>query len=1715
MVKTMKRMSFFCFLSGLILVLIFHQPIITSLASWFLRAYSNSKWGKPLEYEQLQWNGHQLVLLHPQFKNDISFAAERMILGFHFNWRKRHLSIDVEIEQPHWHMATPLSSRWNNWEKLLKQEKKWIKTSSNLHIRTALFSWISEDSNLHKLHFDLETNSQEGGAIQVYFDPQNHNSNYLILNALSKLKAMEIKCSCQQVDCFSLFALTKFLGIDSTPWLITSGKLQGQLTALFPGIKRPHLEGELMIEQLAFCQREKALEGKIEQARLKLEKNSIAYESSDPVPTFIGQIDILKPASFAYYYAAPSWSIDQIEGSIQLNSLETAFINLNAKGGNADHFSNWKLQGEANLNAQRSLNLNLTLFCASIGKPEGKIHLSFQQPQRGYKHAEIQLEKVSYGECGFLQTLLATFWPKLEQFKLEQGELNALVEATVTDRGVRELQIKQFEASHLCSKFKRWNAICYFNQIKGHGKIDLGNQDFWQSIDAGLHLEDGNIQFDGMSPHVPMNDIQAHLIIQNGCIDHSLVTLQLAGLKGKMDVEWGKHKQLLTFKLDGVVQDLASFLPKALQGGLRQHFYDNRLMVLANIKRQNQQIELGGTFHIERADTHQMDLIHFGCELKKMGKDANFKLVPSGWFYAHHLPLEKFLSPFIFRNGVLCMKGEGEFKGSFDDQQVTIKYDAENLKLENENLLIEVKQLHSPIPGQLVGSHQIDLNSYSHQGALPIQQASYFEKNTGLIFQDIQGLVAFKDQVIRILPVETYCNGVYFAGALEFDYSDPAPGVFDLKVHCPTFSGKVSQIQHLLAHLEQPSLLNKIPLEGEILAKEEGIILDFNFVPKDYTLRGNIKGAVVDGSLPFESADMALKGIYMDVDYHHQPQLLEFSDIQGTLLVGKPRRVEEYLFTGQHIRLHHLSKPDIELDIAVNDHEKELLRLVGYTREEEPNLSYLYLDQTLSHVSCIYPHVWKCCLKDWSHIEQFEFRSQFSLAVLLQDLKRFRQTGLLFLSHSLIDKMTQFLPIEGQGSCVIQSYPDQSYTYQLEGLHITRDASSEHHALLKGSKQDKKWIIEQLQWDDLTAYAELQQTTDKWKIPFLGLNDGQTLLLGLEGDFNPDEAVLRAKLNFCDINLAKVDRYEALQAFTKKWWPKGYLKATGNIEWAILPVDLWEGLKVSLQAEVENLAFRDYSLKGLRPFQIDIQGKRSFCLQNARFAFFPKNDQAYIDLKQLDYQFSQNYFDDLQFAFQIPSHDLQEIGESLYHHFPEFLDDSLKENLINLKPQGYLRGIFAIDHRNPIQRSFKLILDDGVYQFKKREYNLKQAEFQKIADELRFTAISQYERCPLQILIQTKWPTCQKGLCTLSSYNGSKLHSPPLVIKWENQPQRGLVIRSMKGEFIGCSFLLTEDKESTLDNRWIALQGQMTFDFNRLCPLLTSEMAEMIQKLKIGSAYCFNGNLWANAELGDTLLETLSLKGNLTSHEAILKGYQVQTLQTDVQYVPGRLDLQNFLIRDPAGSLKAAHLIATWDRNKDRWTLFIPRFSVKNLRLNLLRDTESSHVETSPKLRSLVVKRLDVQNFSGELSHVDTWQAEGSLHFLNPSRKTPFHPLLAIPAEIILRLGLDPQVLNPITGMIYFNLQGDRFYLTRFKDVYSEGRGSKFYLAQTPTPSWMDFNGNLHVQVRMKQYNLIFKIAELFTVSIQGNIKRPRYSLQKQSKASHKAQSLPVINQEK
>ncbi|CUI16065.1 putative membrane protein [Candidatus Protochlamydia naegleriophila] len=1693
MVKKVCLISFIvvCFGIGL-----FYQTIQLTAIKWVVQTYSQHHFGQPLDFKHAYLQHNRLIIQSPELGKD-EFKAHELAIGCTLDIWNRQVGLFIALDKPWFRLKESTPKELDKWQSLTDHKKAWVDVHPTISVKEGELVWNLEDQ-LRTLRFDLSLNDRDGGYIKAYLDG-DQSQNYLIVEASSAPETMLVHCECKDVDCAALLALSKIWMREWDAWHLTSGVLNGEVDAIFGSHARPYLKGELLVDQLAFSQEKAQITGKIEQARLHLEKNNRPGEEASSLTT-VGYLDLLKPASLAYQLMdEEGWRVDQLQGRIGIDSFKKARIALEADGYYHHHHSHFNLKGEANLNARHNLNLDLDLLCSSSDQPGGHIQLFLHQTTEG-PQIKVQLNKLSYIECGFLQRVLAVYWPQLKDVHLQQGVFEASFIANLTRQGLETIRFKRMQVDDLKFKLCPLNTHCSLKQARGYGSVNLRAPDIWHSTNMELHIDDGHVQLSGLDPRLPLTAIQTHLKIEQGTIPHALVAMQFAGLKGAMDIEWGEGKEIITVKLNGEAQNLAEFLPNRLQEGLQNHFNRDQLTILANIKRHAGHIELIGAMNVMQGKSEHGHLIHFGGELKKIAGDAEKIFAPVGWFYAKDLPLEKFVSPFIFRKGVLQMRGKAEVKGSLDDNILTVKYDADQLSIENEDLLIEAKQLRSTVPGQLLGLHQFDFKTCTHQGALPIQQASYLEKNSGLYFGDIQGKVLFRDQTIHISSMEAYCHDVYFAGCLDLDYSDPAPGVFNLKIKSPTFAGKVSQIQYLLSHFDTPSIFKNLQLEGELNARGQGITLAFDFLPGDYRLQADFKGVLQEGFLPVESSDMSLKGLYLDIDYHHDDKCLALSDIQGVLLVGKPRRVQEYAFTGRHLCLIGIDNPTFDADVSVKDGDDELMRLVAITKEVGNGDRAVLIDSSLSHLSHIYPKVFNCQIGPDGGLQAFDFESRFELGAVAKDVCRFKESGLLFLSHSMIGRLDSLGSMEGAVELALHYDPvEKCSEYQLESQNLRFSSGPLHTGLLKGKKRDKRWMIEHVQWDQFNSFADLHQMPDKWKINFLGLNDGESLVVGLEGDFEPESGEIDIKINLCEINLERLEKWSFFKEAATHWNPRGTMQIKGAIQLAPASETSDFRMQGLLTAQTEDLSLRNFPID-MAPLSLRIQSDQEVRIEGLNLQINRQSGQwAELVFHHLTYNRKLKQLSCPKLDFSLPANHLSELAFALNQYFPDFVDEEGSDVLRHAKQEGQLNGSleFTKDH---VRQSMTLALSDGTYFFKKRPYDLHHFSATIADKKLSFSAMTRQERFSFQIKGVAAWPLLNEG--EYYFLGGSLPAKPPLIIKWQRHPEKGYYIYQAKGYFCGLDFDLEQAADGEAVKDWSRLQGIVGVDFNLLCPLVPDSVVSSIQKLKLGSNYQLKGYYWMNPDIGPSLLETLFFQGTLSCQEAALKGYIVNYFEANLNYQPKRLDIARLTIQDPAGSLEGLQLIAVENEEKD-WLLFMPSLTIRNFKPSLLREDVQSPSLPS-KFKTLIVRRFDLEDFYGNLSDLQSWRADGRLHFLNSSRKNTVHPLLAIPGEIILRLGLDPQVLNPVNGTIYFNMQGDRFYLTRFKDVYSEGRGSKFYLARSETPSWVDMDGQMSVQIRMKQYNLIFKIAELFTVSIQGSLKKPTYALQKQTKASRK-----------
>lgn len=1698
---TIKKSILFT-LVGLFLILgLFYQTAFSFVVEKMIQGYVKSQFGCGLHYDQFTMQDRTLIFEAPDLHCDHGFKAVKMTLKWDLDLKRRQINLHLNLIHPIWKLEqTPEISR-NGLKKVFKEKKGKFKFSWTVQIDQGLLLWKDNKQALeHSLHFDLTSSPQSGAQIEAYFGEKKQDDYQFLVTSAITDHSLTLHANCHRLNCPEVWSLTQLVLPEFHPVEIRSGEMSGTLSTVFPIGSRPYLEGFLSISGLSL--------GYHNQGQLTMAKSALIFQKNpkdDSSLTTIAKLSIDEPADVLLDNGKGlEWSMQKILGEIAIDGSKTGIIRLSGIGQCKEKQTEWKLGGIVNLDAHHEINLNIDLETIAETGEKGGLLLGIHQINEK-KAGQFVLKNMNARDLSYLQDLFTIYIPKAQKIAFQQGTFDGSLELILGDLGIERIDISHFHAIDGDFKIDSHHSSGGFDDMELSGNIQFNEADPWDSLQGTFKLVNGRLALQGTHELFPITDIQANLEIDKGLINHSLMTLNWMGLKGKMDLEWGEEKKLLLFDLDGYVHDIADLFPVNIQTALNSEFKNSRLKILANVKKTHQ-IELNGTVHVQQNQSNLFDLIHFGCHFNRTQKDHQIKWIPTGHFYAHRLPLEKFLSPFIFRKGILKMSGEGEFKGAFDQNQLTVHYNAQNLKIENDKLLIEVKKLRAENPGKFAGVHQFDFTSLSHHGHLPVKKLFYLEKNTGLLFNDIHGTFLFRDKTLSFQEMEGFCKGANFAGSLALDYSDPAPGVFSLLIDLPEVWGKISQIQTILSHLKKKTVFNQIPLEGDLCTRNQGLHFVFNFGPDEYDLTGNIQASMIDSSLPLNDADMSLKGLFMDIDYHHEQQELNLSDIQGTLLVGKPARVEEYLFGGNHITIKDIEHQDIDLDVWIKDHSNELMRIKGKTLEISEGTKSLTLDP-ISHLSAIHPDQFTCHIKDWQEIHNFSVHSIFKLQDFVNDLLLFRQTGLYFFNHTILDKLSQVETIKGEMELkVSQLSPEHDPQFSLSGENLSGLFQNEHYFSLIGHKGDKKWFIDDLKINDMTIHAEILPIDGSIQIPFLGIKAGQSLLAGLEGEIIPQEGKAGAKINLFDINLDQLDHWPSLKEMVQNWHPKGHLKGTGHLAVDALSTAPWYQLRLALDAELHQFDCKGCPLFSTQPFRINYQNNGELQIEKAVLQLPHSHTQApQVTIDKLCYDANTHALTCSEMEFSVPTHHLEKVSDTLQTLFPSLINDKLKSTLSDIKSDGVLKGSLGFD-QSENREIFYLKLDEGLYKFNESNFQFKDFNFNIDDSTLLFSALSEEEGCPYRIEATCQWPDLINGVALLTDLlPNHTTNNPPLKVNWSWDSSAGLNIYALHGNFCGLNFNLSSMSD------YQSYQGSVSIDFNQMKMLLNQELRQEITDLELGSNYTFQGDWTINFNQSDFLLNRLTFNGTLHSQEAIIKNTLFQSLVADLNYTPGLLTVSNLSIDDPAFHLKSDQISVQKSHETDSWWFSTPLAVVKDLSPTNLRDApESDKGSTqSTKYKNLLIKRIDFHNFYGDLSNVRTWQTEGSLQFVNPTRKNAPHPLFAIPAEIVLRLGLNPQVLNPVTGTIFFELRGDRFYLNRFKDVYSEGRGSRFYLAEGPSESWMDLHGNLSVQVRMKQYNLLFKLAELFTVSIEGNIKKPQFYLQKSPKSVRKGKQTP------
>lgn len=576
----------------------------------------------------------------------------------------------------------------------------------------------------------------------------------------------------------------------------------------------------------------------------------------------------------------------------------------------------------------------------------------------------------------------------------------------------------------------------------------------------------------------------------------------------------------LFLKLEGKGYDLAGLLPKGLMKWCEECFSEEEISIQSTLSKSSSGIKLEGNCQFSEADGDVAFQIDFNRD----------HAVITG----KNFPLEKCTKAFFREKNRLKMEGIADFEGTFNQDTLSLRYSIQKFILDSPSFIFQTDTIQA--------EHQLDLNNGRFIVQAPIQNGVLLEKERGLNFTEIAAHIVLEPYSLRSLDFEAFYQGIYLTGPLDVEFSRLAEGYAEVHFHAEAMEGRLEQFMGLC------DCAPPLPLYGLLSLRKQGAEFLFTIEPETTHLEAIIQGAVTEGRVASDS-NLSLHDLSLNFDYNYRKRSLYLYDIQGALLVGSPHHSEEYIFAGDHVRIADLANSKADFDLWVGEKNRDIIRLVGSTLQIAPGRVQFSFDESQSHFGNVHPDLFHIVLSDWSHVDSFGLKLAFQLNTFLSDLQRFSRTGLLFLSRNLIKDLDHLKTAQGLFNIDLL-YDDRTalFTYQIKGNDVEVDDYFFEHCSINGKKKDNTWTIDQLKLDDVAIAADLTTLDNKYRINFLGVQCGESLLMGLEGWYDADLNRLNAKVNLMEIRFEKMGEWPFLKTFVEQCQPKGMLSGTGDLQ---------------------------------------------------------------------------------------------------------------------------------------------------------------------------------------------------------------------------------------------------------------------------------------------------------------------------------------------------------------------------------------------------------------------------------------------------------------------------------------------------------------------------------------------------------------------------------------
>ena len=1678
-----RKWLFLVFFLGL-LSLVFFTPAASVVSKSALQWVLKLKFGDPISFNSIEFKQNKIILHDPQIgklssrylSNGATLQADQITISCYPNFKSKKLRCDLKIDNP---VFTLFESKeaWNTLQRWFSQPSSSI-LSLNLQAEDGLIRLVKAKE---KVEYPFYLYSSDIGDNQELIQAGVKDSdNELTLLVKKKDHKLNLKLKILKATNELFVSTLQFYQTVACKPCIDcinpKGEYHGEIDVSFSDKYTPECSIKLHAKNLSFMSANQGLNAWVPEARFYLKNArrqhlSKGFTSSKWLENILndagGSIEFSEGFTFQnqnLFSSAPklvhgSIKVDfgkniptkaLVEGRLQKESFQEPFRLF---------FEGSLLQRKGSLEA----------FFLNTKKDHPSIQVLFSPHSQNEIQLETKLDELTNYQAKFIFDSISSRWRSIKSLSLQQGILNASLKCVVSKNKVSSFVLDSLNLQN--AHFIDANAQYSFRGVSFSAEGSCEQVIPFCEKDLNLRAQ---LQIDHLSCSLEpsVSRLACSVEVEKGYIQK--IDIEGVHPKNQIKARWRKEDETHPFKaqLSLAGETLLKQLPNSYQEDYQNLNKEQFTLLLRGAKNKS-----GWTLQLHsfvdqkkwadlRLDfgtTRFLDWIHlnnlpqnFQLAWQKCVSVTGFR---EGYFKIPKLDVEKFINPISEPNQDIALKGLASFEGAFNSKELNLQTYDYDLSIDHPDLWVQLSSFDH------IAHTQYSFFKEPAVTLFPFESARCYLKGSKLEFKDLKGKGKIKGNHFHV----PYLSGISCGISMTSDLSLTVSSSDQLDLSLKQLTGRcpLSDLATFLNAFELDAL-SALPFQGNVWIKGNQSTFTLQKKEKyEYCLK--VHGEFTEGTTDLPSNE--IDKISTQFAFDSSTQRLDLKDLKAKLHFAKS---EPLMAICRKMNLCLSEKKPAEFKIKLQDSFSDVATLQGELILDPDKLfesfDFKFYPQSSSFRKLNFKHAHFILDEKKLTYAHVDFNSSFQG---IMDSFIFLSPQFMT-SNAVFDVMRQINGnIQGQWS-YLDSHKQHKFSLFSDQLTFQKNESAPFKIL--ATWEDQNLTLEELDFFSYKAVMKAQHKAGEIYFKDFRLHKRGGAYLNLSGSLQKDSLSFSGK-----IHKLSGDVSECLSFMKNKPSCKGRLDLHGGFSGHLKP---GFGGECHLSGKTDEVALSSFALAN-GPVDLGIQVSQNHLnishIKAQLSHFLGHTCSAYFEGQNLTLNPILAKSSIEQIAFRYPRESLSEINA----YVRDFGYEQLLNSIENLKPKGDLKGSFSYCPENKQQPL--------IFKLEKDEYFLL-GQLREM-DSIRFDS-NDYSRkisFKMNVWDSPYWFEFFQDRLLENSYfckifeNDPKNHSGKtanhLTIKSHLDQNKKFVIESLCGELAGAHFDWIYSKEEA---------GEFTETFKGQTRILNSSFFESLPKkiketlspLKLGEGLYLTGRL----QFDYKTLKPVGFEGILGGHHFNLMGYSFKSLHSKVFMQPEKLTLKNIQLSDLSGQLQADEV--SLGLKEGQYVFSVPKLVVSNLKPSLLKASNQGAIRPKP----LNIERFELKDLKGNLLDLDSIKGHGYLKFVKSTKKTV--TILDVPVHLIAKLGLDLKMLDPVEGRILYEIHNQKVHLTRFLDVYSQDRHCHFQVLKNLEGSTIDFNGNLDISIRMKQYVLL-KFTEPYIISIKGNVTRPKYAFKK------------------